>query len=68
MTTTTFGVAGMTCGHCEAAVAKEVGRVSGVTAAVASAESATVIVTSEGPVDRAAVAAAVVEAGYELAG
>ena len=68
MTTTTFGVTGMTCGHCEAAVAQEVGRVSGVTAAVASAASATVVVTSEGPVDRAAVAAAVAEAGYELAG
>ena len=66
MTTTTFGVTGMTCGHCEAAVAKEIAKIAGVTGAVASAEAATVEVTSDGPLDRAAVAAAVVEAGYEL--
>ena len=66
MTTTTFGVTGMTCGHCEAAVAKEIGKVAGVTGAVASADAATVEVTSDGPVDPAAIAAAVAEAGYEL--
>lgn len=65
--TTTFGVTGMTCGHCEAAVAEEVGNIPGVTAAAASAEAATVVVTSDGPVDRDAIAAAVAEAGYELA-
>ena len=68
MTTTTFGVTGMTCGHCEAAVAKEVAKVAGVTGAVASAEAATVEIASDGPVEAAAVAAAVAEAGYELAG
>jgi copper chaperone CopZ len=68
MTTTTFTVTGMTCGHCEAAVVKEVTKVAGVTAAVASAEAGTVEVTSDAPVDPTAVAAAVVEAGYELAG
>lgn len=66
-TTTTFGVTGMTCGHCEAAVAQEVARITGVTGAVASAEAATVVVTSDGPVDRDAIAAAVAEAGYGLA-
>lgn len=68
MTTTTFGVQGMTCGHCEAAVAREVARIAGVTGVVASAEAATLEVTSDGPVERAAVAAAVAEAGYELVG
>ena len=68
MTTTTFTVQGMTCGHCEAAVAKEVAKVAGVSAAVASADAGTVEVTSDGPVDRAAVADAVAEAGYELVG
>lgn len=62
----TYRVSGMTCGHCEAAVAKEVSRIDGVTAAVASAEAGTVVVTSDAPVDVAAVAAAVAEAGYEL--
>jgi copper chaperone CopZ len=68
MTTTTFTVQGMTCGHCEAAVAKEVAKVAGVAGAVASADAGTVEVTSDGPVDRAAVADAVAEAGYELVG
>ena len=68
MTTTTFTVQGMTCGHCEAAVAKEVSKVAGVSGAVASADAGTVEVTSDGPVDRAAVADAVAEAGYELVG
>ncbi|MEY3361158.1 MAG: hypothetical protein RL531_877, partial [Actinomycetota bacterium] len=53
---------------CEAAVAREVARIAGVTGAVASAEAATLEVTSDGPVERAAVAAAVAEAGYELVG
>ena len=34
MTTTTYAVTGMTCGHCEAAVTKEVLRIPGVTGAV----------------------------------
>ena len=68
MTTTTFGVQGMTCGHCEAAEAREVARIAGVTGVVASAEAATLEVPSDGPVERAAVAAAVAEAGYELVG
>jgi copper chaperone CopZ len=68
MTMTTFTVQGMTCGHCEAAVAKEVAKVAGVSGAVASADAGTVEVTSDGPVDRAAVADAVAEAGYELVG
>ncbi|MFM7270758.1 MAG: heavy-metal-associated domain-containing protein [Actinomycetes bacterium] len=68
MTTTTYAVTGMTCGHCEAAVAKEVLRIPGVTGAVAHAEAGTVEVTSDAPVDRAALAEAVSEAGYSLAG
>ena len=66
MTTVTYRVTGMTCGHSEAAVAKEISRIDGVTGAVASAEAGTVEVTSDAAVDRAAVAAAVAEAGYEL--
>ena len=67
MTITTFAVTGMTCGHCEAAVAKEVMKIAVVTAAVASAAAESVEVASNGPVDPAAIAAAVAEAGYELA-
>jgi copper chaperone CopZ len=64
--TTTYGVTGMTCGHCEAAVTAEVTGVPGVTAASADAKTGTLSVTSDGPPDQKAVGAAVDEAGYTL--
>lgn len=69
MTTTTISVAGMTCGHCVAAVKDEVGALPGVSAVevelVAGGDSP-VTVTSEQPLDADALAAAVDEAGYEV--
>jgi copper chaperone len=67
MTTTEFQVTGMTCGHCEAAVRSEVSRIAGVTDVEVSAKTGRLAVTSETPVDAAAVASAVDEAGYALA-
>jgi copper chaperone CopZ len=64
--TTTYGVTGMTCGHCEAAVVAEVTGVPGVTGAHADAEAGTLSVISQGTPDRRAVGAAVDEAGYAL--
>lgn len=63
-TTTTYQVTGMTCGHCEGSVRAEVSQVPGVTAIEVSAQSGQLAVTSEEPVDDAAVIAAVDEAGY----
>ncbi len=63
----TFDVSGMTCGHCEMSVREEIGELAGVTAVEASHETGRVVVTSDGPLDPAAVAAAVEEAGYRLA-
>jgi copper ion binding protein len=65
--TTTRTVTGMTCGHCVAAVTAEVGRIDGVTAVDVELASGLVTVTSDGPLDDAAFAAAVDEAGYEVA-
>jgi copper chaperone CopZ len=62
-----FAVIGMTCGHCEHAVATEVGRLGGVTAAVADAAAGTVTIEANRELDVAEVSAAVEEAGYELA-
>ncbi|HTW17592.1 MAG TPA: heavy-metal-associated domain-containing protein [Nocardioides sp.] len=62
----TWTVSGMTCGHCEMSVREELGELPGVTAVAASHETGEVVVTSDGPLDRAAVAAAVEEAGYRL--
>ncbi len=68
MTETTYTVTGMTCEHCVDAVTREVGGIEGVTGVDVDLDSGRVSVTSEQPVDAAAVRAAVDEAGYELAG
>ncbi len=68
MTTTTYTVAGMTCGHCVASVSEEIGELAGVTDVAVVLETGVVTVTSEAPLEDAAVRAAVVEAGYELLG
>ena len=68
MSTAPYTVTGMTCGHCVSAVTEEVSQVPGVTAVAVDLESGGLTVTSEAPVDEAAVRAAVEEAGYEVAG
>ena len=62
-----FTVIGMTCSHCEHAIITEVSRLAGVTAAVADAASGTVTIEARRELDVTDVAAAVDEAGYELA-
>ncbi|OFK69644.1 heavy-metal-associated domain-containing protein [Corynebacterium sp. HMSC074A09] len=66
MSTTTYTVTGMTCGHCELSVKEEISEISGVTDVTADHTTGAVTVTGEGFSDDQ-VAAAVVEAGYELA-
>ncbi|MCD4526898.1 heavy-metal-associated domain-containing protein [Nocardioides sp. cx-173] len=65
--TSTWNVTGMTCGHCAASVTEEIAEIPGVESVEVSHEAGTAVVTSTEPVERAAVEAAVVEAGYELA-
>jgi copper chaperone len=69
MTTTTYSVAGMTCGHCTSAVTEELTKLPGVQQVsidlVAGGTSA-VHVTSESALDASQVREAVDEAGYEL--
>lgn len=64
MHTTEFTVTGMTCGNCESHVREEVSEVPGTSVAEVSAATGLLRVESEGPVDVAAVVAAVAEAGY----
>lgn len=66
MTTTQFQVTGMTCGHCEMSVREEVQEVPGVTDVQVSHQNGRLTVTSDQPVDEAAVVAAVEEAGYQV--
>lgn len=68
MTTSTYTVTGMTCGHCVSAVTEEVGRLPGVRDVAVDLPSGAVTVASDGPLSEAMVREAVEEAGYELAG
>jgi copper chaperone len=68
MTTSTYTVGGMTCGHCVEAVSSEVAQLPGVHDVSVDLRSGRVTVTSEQPVDDAAVRSAVEEAGYEVVG
>jgi copper chaperone len=66
MTTATYTVSGMTCGHCVNAVTSEIKELDGVTDVQVDLASGAVTVTSGAPLDKAAVAAAVDEAGYQV--
>ncbi|WP_242910832.1 heavy-metal-associated domain-containing protein [Actinomadura terrae] len=66
MSTATYTVAGMTCGHCVNSVTEEVERLTGVTGVDVDLETGRVTVTSDGPLDDALIEGAVEEAGYEL--
>ena len=59
-----YSVAGMSCGHCKAAVTEEVEQVAGVDAVEVDLDSKRVVVRGE-EVSDDAVRAAIREAGYE---
>lgn len=65
MATRNYTVTGMSCDHCKAAVEQEVGTIEGVTAAEATPATGALVVTGEFTDEQ--VAAAVDEAGYDLA-
>jgi len=67
MTTQAYTVTGMTCSHCVNSVSSEIRQIPGVTDVRVDLGSGSVTVTSDQPLDEDAVAAAVDEAGYELA-
>ena len=71
MTTQTYPVTGMTCGHCEHAVTSELKTLDGVTdvaVELVAGGTSTVTVSSEAPLDESQVAAALDEAvDYRLA-
>jgi copper chaperone len=68
MSTSTYTVVGMTCGHCVNSVTEEVSQVPGVTDVDVNLATGGLTVTSDTPVDDDAVRAAVEEAGYSVAG
>ena len=68
MSTATYTVTGMTCEHCVRSVTEELSELPGVRSVDVTLDTGAVTVTSEAPLDAAAVRGAVEEAGYELAG
>lgn len=68
MSETVYHVTGMTCGHCAAAVERELKKIPGVTEVDVNIETGAVKVASEALLERTDVAAAIEEAGYELIG
>ncbi len=70
MTTTTLHVSGMTCGHCVSAVTQELPALDGVESVdvdLVAGGTSSVVVHSTRPIAQQDLAAAVDEAGYELA-
>ena len=67
MSTATFTVVGMTCGHCVGSVTEEVTQVPGVRDVDVDLATGELTVTSDADLDREAVVAAVQEAGYQVA-
>lgn len=61
----TYGVTGMTCGHCVSAVSSEVGAIPGVRSVDVDLAGGRVTVTGDGYTDEQ-VREAVDEAGYQL--
>ena len=65
MTTTTFLVPGMTCGHCKGAVTDELSKINGVTKVDVDLDSKVVSVESSAAIEWQAIADAIDEAGFE---
>jgi len=66
METALYTVPDMSCGHCEAAVTKEISALPGVESVIVDLDSKRVEVTGS-ELDDAAIRAAIDEAGYEAA-
>jgi copper chaperone len=64
--TKSYTVPGMHCGHCEAAVTKELSGLAGVASVTVDLDSKLVTVAGDG-LDDTALRAAIDEAGYEVA-
>lgn len=66
MTTKTYTVSGMTCGHCVNSVTTEISKLTGVRGVSIDLGSGAVTVDSEQALDDAVIASAVGEAGYRV--
>ena len=68
MSTSSVTVTGMTCDHCVSSVTEEISELPGVTAVNVDLATGNVVIESTTDLDPGAVAGAVEEAGYSVAG
>ena len=68
MSTETYEVSGMTCGHCVSSVTEEVSELAGVSDVQVDLAAGRLTVTADQPVGADEVRTAVEEAGYTLVG
>ena len=61
-----LNISGMTCGHCAMSVTKELSKLEGAANVSVNPQAGTASLEVADAVDKAAVVAAVEEAGYEL--
>lgn len=66
MSTLTYSVPGVSCGHCRMAITNEVAPLPGVESVEVDLDAKTVTVIGE-PLDEQAIIAAIDEAGYKIA-
>lgn len=66
MSVNVYTVKGMTCEHCVKSVISELSAVPGVSSIQVDLPTGQVTVTGDGPIDEAAVRAAVDQASYEV--
>lgn len=66
MSTETYHVDGMSCGHCVQAVTSELEKIAGVRSVEVALDDGTVRVTADPPIDESTIAAAIGEAGYAM--
>jgi copper chaperone CopZ len=66
MSTATYSVPDISCGHCRTAITSEVSTVAGVETVDVDLDAKTVTVTGEA-LDETAIVAAIDQAGYEVA-
>jgi len=67
MSTSTYTVTGMTCGHCASSVTEEISEIDGVTDVAVDLPTGAVTVTVTQPLDDADIRTAIEEAGYRVA-
>jgi copper chaperone len=67
MTTVTYNIPGINCGHCEHTIKMEIGELAGVQSVEPSAQTKTAKITFDAPANEAAIKALLTEINFPAA-